>query len=101
MAGLRAGKPTVICPFFGDQPFWGQMVLRGGVGPRPVPQRSLTAERLARAIREALAPSILSRAAALGERIRGEDGTARAVQLIEQEHAKWTARGHLQAGRAR
>ncbi|MCA9995114.1 MAG: glycosyltransferase family 1 protein, partial [Anaerolineales bacterium] len=25
-AGLRAGKPTVICPFFGDQPFWGQRV---------------------------------------------------------------------------
>jgi sterol 3beta-glucosyltransferase len=101
MAGLRAGKPTVICPCFGDQPFGGQMVLRRGVGPRPVPQRSLTAERLARAIRDALAPSILARAAALGERIRGEDGTARAVQLIEQEHAIWTARRHPQAGRAR
>ena len=25
-AGLRAGKPTVICPFFGDQPFWGRRV---------------------------------------------------------------------------
>jgi hypothetical protein len=21
-AGLRAGKPTLICPFFGDQFFW-------------------------------------------------------------------------------
>ena len=21
-AGLRAGKPTMICPFFGDQHFW-------------------------------------------------------------------------------
>lgn len=25
-AGLRAGRPTVICPFFGDQPFWGRRV---------------------------------------------------------------------------
>jgi sterol 3beta-glucosyltransferase len=93
MAGLRAGKPTVICPFFGDQPFWGQMVLRRGVGAQPVPQRSLTAERLAKAIRAALAPSVVAQAAALGERIRGEHGTLRAVHLIEQEHATWTARG--------
>ena len=27
-AGLRAGKPTFICPFFGDQFFWGQVVYR-------------------------------------------------------------------------
>jgi sterol 3beta-glucosyltransferase len=91
MAGLRAGKPTVICPFFGDQPFWGQMVLRAGVGPGPVPQKSLTAERLADAIRAALAPVVVAQAKAVGERIRAEDGTARAVHLIEQEHATWSA----------
>jgi sterol 3beta-glucosyltransferase len=91
MAGLRAGKPTVICPFFGDQPFWGQMVLRAGAGPEPVPQKSLTAERLADAIRAALAPVVVAQAKAVGERIRAEDGTARAVHLIEQEHATWSA----------
>ena len=31
-AGLRAGKPSIICPFFGDQPFWGQMVANRKVG---------------------------------------------------------------------
>ena len=31
-AGLRAGRPTVICPFFGDQPFWGRRVHELGVG---------------------------------------------------------------------
>ena len=81
MAGLRAGKPTVICPFFGDQPFWGRAVLRAGVGPPPVPQRLLTAERLAQAVRAALAPAVVTQAAAMGARIRAEDGTARAVQL--------------------
>ena len=90
MAGLRAGKPTVICPFFGDQPFWGQVILRAGVGPAPVPQRSLTANRLADAIRAALDPAMAARAAAVGERIRAEDGTKRAVDLIEQEHATWS-----------
>ncbi|NVJ07344.1 glycosyltransferase family 1 protein [Myxococcus sp. AM001] len=92
MAGLRAGRPTVICPFLGDQPFWGHMVQRAGVGPRPVPQKSLTAERLAEALRAALSPTVRAQAAALGERIRAEDGTARAVQRIEQEHSRWNHR---------
>lgn len=99
MAGLRAGKPTVICPFFGDQPFWGQVVLRAGVGPAPVPQKSLTAERLADAIRAALDPAVAAQAAAVGERIRAEDGTARAVHLIEREHAAWL--GQRSAGESR
>jgi sterol 3beta-glucosyltransferase len=25
-AGLRAGKPTIIKPFFGDQFFWGEKI---------------------------------------------------------------------------
>lgn len=29
--GLRCGKPTMICPFFGDQFFWAQMVRFVGV----------------------------------------------------------------------
>jgi sterol 3beta-glucosyltransferase len=35
-AGLRAGRPTVIVPFFGDQPFWGRIVAARGVGPQPI-----------------------------------------------------------------
>ncbi|MEM8558775.1 MAG: glycosyltransferase, partial [Bacteroidota bacterium] len=30
-AGLRAGRPSVICPFFVDQPFWGRRVHALGV----------------------------------------------------------------------
>ena len=45
-AGLRAGKPSVICPFFGDQPYWGKIVSDLGVGPKPIRQRKLTVERL-------------------------------------------------------
>ena len=32
-AGLKAGVPSVIIPFFGDQPFWGRRVAALGVGP--------------------------------------------------------------------
>ncbi len=34
-AGLRAGVPTVVCPFFGDQPYWGERVAALGAGPKP------------------------------------------------------------------
>src|SRR5262249_7945177 len=36
-AGLRAGLPTVIVPFFGDQFFWGRVVADAGAGPEPIP----------------------------------------------------------------
>jgi sterol 3beta-glucosyltransferase len=83
-AGLRAGKPTVICPFFGDQPFWGGRVYQLGVGPRPIAQRRLSADALAAAIQTAVSSrEMQQRTAALGEKIRAEDGVARAVDLIE------------------
>lgn len=31
-AGLRAGRPTLICPVLGDQPFWAHRVHRIGAG---------------------------------------------------------------------
>lgn len=84
-AGLRAGVPTVICPFFGDQPFWGRRVAALGVGPRPCPQQRLSAAGLAAAIRAAVDdPAMRGRAAALGAHIRAEDGVARAVALLER-----------------
>lgn len=82
-AGLRAGVPTVICPFFGDQPFWGRRVAALGAGPQPIPQRKLTAENLAAAIDAAVHDmGIRERAAALGATIRAEDGVGRAVERL-------------------
>lgn len=61
-------------PFFGDQPFWGAMVCKAGLGPRPLPAKTLTAEALATAINEALQPSCLGRARELGEVMAREKG---------------------------
>ena len=82
-AGLRAGKPTLICPFLGDQPFWGARVRDLGAGPAPLPMRTLAAgltERLGELLR---VPDYRRRAADIGERIRDEDGLARGVEVIE------------------
>lgn len=84
-AGLRAGRPSVIIPFFGDQPYWGQRVHALGTGPQPIMRSALTANRLADAINQAATDQAMrSWAAELGEHISAEDGIARAVEIINQ-----------------
>lgn len=84
-AGIALGKPTVIVPFFGDQPFWGAMVARAGAGPLPVPSKQLTADKLAAAILEALKPNTLQRAQELGARIGSEKGTDVGAQSFHEK----------------
>ena len=88
--GLRAGRPTAVFPSnFGDQLFWGRRVRALGMGPEPVPQKRLTIERLTAAIRAVTEDEgARRRAEELGERVRGEDGVARAVELIERAFAE-------------
>ncbi|KAL2136272.1 hypothetical protein VTI74DRAFT_4507 [Chaetomium olivicolor] len=73
-AGIKAGLPTVVVPFFGDQVFWGSMVAKAGAGPPPIPYKKLTAENLALAIESALQPETQARARELGEKIKEEKG---------------------------
>ncbi|KAB8222972.1 hypothetical protein BDV33DRAFT_229054 [Aspergillus novoparasiticus] len=77
--GLKLGRPTVIVPFFGDQPFWGSIVARHGVGPSPIPYRELTVDRLADAILMALEPSSRKKAHEISEVIKQESGTNAAI----------------------
>jgi sterol 3beta-glucosyltransferase len=82
-AGFRAGVPSIVIPFFADQPFWGHRAAALGVGPQPIARKSLTADRLALAIQQAMADQAMrGRAAALGAKIQAEDGVARAVAII-------------------
>jgi sterol 3beta-glucosyltransferase len=84
-AALRAGKPSVVVPFFGDQPFWGQRINKIGAAPKPIPQKKLSPDNLARAIVSATSDVGLRRTAAeLGEKIRSEHGTVNAVAFIEK-----------------
>jgi sterol 3beta-glucosyltransferase len=84
-AGLASGVPSIVVPFHGDQPFWGQRVAELGAGPAPIPRKKMTVGRLAAAIDAVLTDTAMrGRAAELGARIRSEDGIARAVYLIRQ-----------------
>lgn len=84
-AGLRAGKPSIVVPFFGDQPFWGKRIHELGVGPKPIPHKRLTSEALTAALTEATSNKEMMRAAEeLGEKIREENGVSCAVSFIEE-----------------
>ena len=87
-AGFRAGVPSIIVPHSVDQFAWGARAYELGVGVKPIPKKKLDAERLARAISEALAPEVKSAAAFLGQKIRAENGLAVATELIARALAE-------------
>lgn len=70
--GLQLGKPTIIVPFFGDQPFWGAMVQRSGAGPKPIKHEKLDVNRLGRSIEYCKTREAKEAAEELGRKIRAQ-----------------------------
>lgn len=83
-AGLRAGCPTTVVPFFGDQFFWGERIHARGVGPAPIPISELDVESLSNAIRFMLKPEVKLRAMELGKQVEDEDGVEGAVNAFHR-----------------
>ncbi len=84
-AGFRAGVPALTLPFLFDQFFWGTRIEALGVGPPPIPFRRLSGDRLAVRIDRLLRDGEMrSRASALGEKIRAEDGVLNGVRVVER-----------------
>ncbi|KAJ6551478.1 hypothetical protein B0H19DRAFT_1264120 [Mycena capillaripes] len=81
--GLRNGKPTTIVPFFGDQPFWGDMVAAAGAGPRPIPHKELDVPKLVQAIAFCLTPEAAAAAKAIANKMRSESGVKEAVASFQ------------------
>ncbi|WP_078314689.1 glycosyltransferase [Mycobacterium sp. D16Q16] len=84
-AGLRAGVPTVAVPGLGDQPFWAQRLRDLGLSAGTIPQRALTIERLADAIRAAsIDQELTRRSRRVADLIAAEDGAADVVMTVDQ-----------------
>jgi sterol 3beta-glucosyltransferase len=83
-SSLRSGRPTIICPFLGDQPFWGDQIVKLGVGLKVSPQKNLRAEELADAIYKVTTDMKLQEAAnSLGKKLQSEEGVLNVVNAIE------------------
>ncbi|KAG0054133.1 Sterol 3-beta-glucosyltransferase [Gryganskiella cystojenkinii] len=79
-AGLRAGIPTVIKPYFGDQYFWAQRIEEAGVG---VWCHDLSVKKLTTALVSITTDEkMIRKAQMIGEKIRAEDGVGTAVQYF-------------------
>ncbi|KAG0288961.1 Sterol 3-beta-glucosyltransferase [Linnemannia gamsii] len=84
-AGLRAGIPTVVKPFFGDQYFWGQRLEESGIG---VWCHELTAKKLTSALVTITTDEkMIKKAHAIGEKIRAEDGVGTAIKYFYHDLA--------------
>ncbi|KAK5276853.1 hypothetical protein LTR16_010598, partial [Cryomyces antarcticus] len=84
--GLKCGRPTMIVPFFGDQPFWGNMVAAAKAGAHEcIPYKKLTAERLAEGIKQCLTDEARENAGKIAKSIEKEgDGAGNAVRSFHR-----------------
>ncbi|MGY1609983.1 MULTISPECIES: glycosyltransferase [unclassified Geodermatophilus] len=78
-AAVRAGVVSVTVPFIADQPFWGALLHRRGLGAAPVAARRLTADRLGAALATLPGPGAAADAA---RAMAGEDGCRTALELL-------------------
>jgi UDP:flavonoid glycosyltransferase YjiC (YdhE family) len=83
-AAVRAGIPSAIVPFYGDQPFWARCLHRRGVAPPALDRRGLTADVLATALDAMDQPGMRREAEALGRAVRAEDGVAEALRHLRR-----------------
>ncbi|MFT3849008.1 MAG: glycosyltransferase [Propionivibrio sp.] len=83
-SATRAGKPSVVVAFAGDQAFWGERLHRLGAAPPALDGAKLDSEALEKAIDFVQTPEVRKRAAKLGERMALEDGLLVAAREIER-----------------
>lgn len=80
---LRAGAPSVACPFAFDQPNNARRIEELGVAEVVLPHQH-DARHIGQALRRLLAGAAPARSQRLGELIRAEDGVARACAILEE-----------------
>ncbi len=84
-AGLRAGLPTLVVTAASDGLFWGARVAALDAGPKPLPRRALTSQRLAEALTQLVNdPALRARAQAVAEKLSREDGAGLAAERIRR-----------------
>lgn len=89
---LKVGKPIIMIPVAGDQPFWSHRLFQAGCGPEPIPVRDVTSELVTARVQEAVSPNISRSVREMAEKIRQEEpgqlGFARsALRTFHQVYA--------------
>jgi UDP:flavonoid glycosyltransferase YjiC (YdhE family) len=83
-SAARAGVPSIVIPFAGDQFFWAERLRQAGVAPAALDGQRLHAETLRHALDSVGTGPIRNRARAMGGTMRAENGVANAVATLER-----------------
>jgi UDP:flavonoid glycosyltransferase YjiC (YdhE family) len=84
-SSLLAGRPSVVVAHMADQTFWGSELKRLGVAGNTLHRKTLTPSKLANTISHVLNnPTMDQNAESLGKQMAKENGTANAVQSVNQ-----------------
>ncbi|WP_328809930.1 glycosyltransferase [Rhodococcus sp. NBC_00294] len=98
-AGLRAGRPTLVCHVGADQPLWGRRVVASRVGAS-VAARSASSASLDAALARVLHPRTRSAAERLADSLVSPTGAVRrCADLVEAAAQRRTAPLHPTASR--
>lgn len=82
--GLRCGRPTLVCPFLIDQPYWAARVEALGAGIAGPSPGKWTGERLTADLRRLVGNPDFARAAGtVAAQLAAEDGARRACDILE------------------
>jgi sterol 3beta-glucosyltransferase len=81
-AAARAGVPSVVLPFAGDQFFWAGRVRMAGIGTACEAAAKLDGNTLTKLMEAATAPSVRERARTVALRMRHEDGVDNAADRL-------------------
>uniref|UniRef100_A0A7S3ZCB6 EF-hand domain-containing protein n=1 Tax=Lotharella globosa TaxID=91324 RepID=A0A7S3ZCB6_9EUKA len=84
-AGLIAARPTLVAPFFGDQPFWGQMVNNAGAGPKPTPVDQWKPDMLAKKFTSMFSKGQKKAALELSRAMKRENGAKESVRVFHEK----------------
>ncbi len=80
----RAGVPSIVIPFVGDQFFWARRLSLAGIAPDYVSHGKINEHALSRMIAFAGRPDTAQRAKALGQDMATENGVLYTVERIEK-----------------
>ena len=87
-AGLRAGVPMLLIPFFLDQHFWAAKISELELGPPPLKIRDITTQELATRFRHLLSGRYQNRCAKMAMQIQAEgDGAEVTADVVLQQMA--------------
>ena len=85
-SAAKAGIPQFILPQIIDQHYWGQRILKLGLGPRPVAPKKITAGKIADVLKGFSQSNHFHLSSKkLGEKMREEEGISKITEIIASQ----------------